>query len=153
MNTEVNSMNNTDVTAIQFDVFNPTKLTHWVVAAYQLVKRKKYWWVVHVTTKVDDHHELHIRLNRVGVVPISDHDRELCWFPLEPNWLAKVMIAGQREYFVNCAATISRCDTYQWLTTTPADMYEIALEYTECYYLTLKSQSRQQQTYSNPQFN
>lgn len=115
---------------VHFDVFSPCHLTHWFIAAYQLLRFKKYWWVVHVGLTFDDNTELSVRLTRIEVCRLQPHDRELYWHPLSPDYERQLMLTVQSEYLLNCACVVSLCTDTAYIHFTPASLYEAALRYT-----------------------
>lgn len=134
---------------IHFDVFNPLCPTHWLVAAAQLLKRERYWWVVHVTTCINEL-ELYVKLNTFSLVERRQHDRELLWYHLSENSERVLMLYVQQHYWVNCAQVVSMCTITTTTYYTPASLFEAALYYTDDVLSTNNTSSTNAITPNNP---
>lgn len=133
---------------IQFDVFNPIHLTHWFIVGYQLLRREKYWWIVHVTMFINDL-ELYMKVNSIALIEKQKHDRELLWYPLSENSERRLMLDIQSVYFVNCAYVVSSCTDTETIYYTPASLYEAALDYTDAILTTDYTNCENSRTPSN----
>lgn len=116
---------------LHFDVFNPRYLTHWLIAAYQLlILKERFWWVVHVGITFNNETELRVKCNTIGLTNKQPHDRELYWYPLRQDLETSVMVTAQATYFMNCARVVSLCTNTPYRYLTPSALYDAALDYT-----------------------
>jgi hypothetical protein len=117
-----------------FTVFNWRHPLHWVVAALQLLSRKRYWFIVHCAPLIHTAHGMstvEVRMSRTYLEQYRpDVYRELYFFPMQCD--------GDRLALLLCASHVLNCAdlTMRMARVTtphypcPAVCYEFALRYT-----------------------